>query len=196
MDVASFINVGKEALDLAKDWQTLIAGLVAIWAGWLAFRGARIQADATTQTAATAHDRRRHAFARAVGLAAGRLKAAAEKATAVANVAMSHPETFYDHQPYMLTWDPLFECDWETMSLLAIEHQEFVASLCDQVGRHNGWLYQTLVANAAQKERSDQAAGLLRIRDETVRSLGQIAERCDELDGLLSSFMASLREHR
>lgn len=120
------------------------------------------------------------------------LKGATEKAIANAQSDMSQPSTFWDHTRVQLTYDELFASDWETMSLLPIEHQEFIAAVCDEVNRYNGRVYQDLLRNA-QKPQPEQAPGLFAIRDETTKALHLIASRCDELAEKMSAFMTSLQ---
>lgn len=43
MDLSTFTAIGEQAADFVSKWQNLIASIIAIWAGLLAYRGAVMQ---------------------------------------------------------------------------------------------------------------------------------------------------------
>lgn len=112
MDFADVFAVARDALRLAERWQTLAAGLIAVWPGRL-LTGACASSRGDLVDRAT---RRRHAFARAVGQGVERLRGEALRVASSATAAVEKMDVYFDHRQLSLQPDPLFDSDWETLT--------------------------------------------------------------------------------
>src|SRR5258708_1903002 len=114
-DLARIINflstISGAGYDLLKDWQTLIAGFVAILAAWATYRGAVIQAEAVREAGREEINRRRHAFARAIVHDVLTVRAKAWLSQASAKNLMGQESAPYSYQDFALDIPVLFESD-------------------------------------------------------------------------------------